>query len=70
MSLTGSEINHPDKAFDTSYNAAKKQAKEYTDASSWAAALGIESGDIEGAYTEIINSDYVGDLINSTNEII
>lgn len=70
MSLTGSEINHPDKAFDTSYNTAKKQTKKYTDASSWAAALDIKSGDIEGAYTEIINSDYVGDLINSTNEII
>jgi hypothetical protein len=70
MSLTGSEINHPNKAFDTSYNTAKEQVKKYTNASSWAAALGIKSGDIEGAYAEIINSDYVGDLINSTNEII
>ena len=33
FSLTGSETNHPDKAFDTAYNAAKscKSAKDYTD---------------------------------------
>lgn len=69
MSLTGSEINHPNKAFDTLYNTAK-EAKTKEELLDLVNIGKVPDSQLLEAFKVIQNSDYVGDLVNYTNPIL
>jgi len=71
MSLTGSEINHPNKAFDTLYDKAKdKEIKNEQDLQELLGLDKVSKTHLAEAFKVIKNSDYVGDLVNYTNPIL
>lgn len=71
MSLTGSEINHPNKAFDTLYDKAKdKEIKNEQDLQELLGLDKVSKTYLAEAFKVIKNSDYVGDLVNYTNPIL
>lgn len=76
MNLTGSEVNHPDKAFNTPYNKLKKDLSEAAEAKEVLEQYAInnnissDSRTINGAIKILKNSNYIGDLKGSSNAII